>query len=60
MHESVELPEPVRLVGLSVHDVLLLVRLTTPAKWLTDVTVTVELAATPVSVVTLVGLALIV
>jgi hypothetical protein len=33
VHESVELPDPVTLVGLSVHDVLLVVRVTTPEKW---------------------------
>jgi hypothetical protein len=60
VHDSVETPEPERLVGLTLHDVLLVVRLTTPEKWFMAVTVTVEVAAAPESVVTLVGLALMV
>lgn len=45
MHESVELPEPVTLVGDSAHAVLLVARLTTPAKPFNPVIVMVELAA---------------
>jgi len=54
---SVELPEPVTLVGVRVHAVLLLARLTTPANPLRAVTAIVELAAVPALTVTLVGLA---
>ena len=57
---SVELPEPVTLVGLRVHAVLLLARLTTPVNPPTAVTVMVEDAAVPALTVTLVGLAAIV
>ena len=32
VHDNIEEPEPVTLVGLRVHAVLLLARLTTPAK----------------------------
>lgn len=55
MHESVELPKPVTLVGLKLHDVLLVVRATTPAKPLIPVTVTVEVPALPALTVTLEG-----
>ena len=44
-HDSVELPEAVTLVGESEHEVLLVVRLTTPAKPFTAVTVIVEVPA---------------
>jgi len=57
VHESVELPEPVTLVGLRVQAVLLLARLTTPANPFRPVTVIVEVAAVPALTVTLVGLA---
>ena len=60
VQDSVELPEPVTLVGLSVQAVLLLARLTIPANPLRPVTVIVELAAVPALTVTLVGLAAIV
>ena len=60
MHERVELPEPVTLVGDKVHDVLLVVRLTTPANPLRAVIVIVEVPAEPALTVTLVGLAVIV
>ena len=60
VHESVELPDPVTLVGETEHDVLLVVKLTTPAKPLRPVTVMVEVAAVPGLYVTVVGLALIV
>jgi len=58
VHESVELPEPVRLVGKSVHAVLLEDRLTRPVKPFRAVTVTVEAAAVPALTVMLTGLAL--
>ena len=51
MQESVEIPDPVRLVGESVQDVLFVVRFTTPAKLLTGATVTVEVPAAPASTV---------
>jgi len=60
VQESVELPEPVTLVGLSVQAVLLLARLTTPANPFNPVTAIVEVAAVPALTVTLVGLAAIV
>jgi hypothetical protein len=57
VQESVALPEPVTLVGAREHEVLLVVRLTTPAKPLRPVTVIVEVPALPALTVTLVGLA---
>ena len=60
VHESVELPDPVTLVGETVHEVLLVVRLTTPAKPFRPVIVIVEVAATFWVALTLVGLAVIV
>ena len=60
VHDNVELPEPVTLVGESVHDVLLLVRLMTPAKPLTATMVIVDMPAVFTLTVTLDGLALIV
>ena len=57
VHESVELPDPVTLVGETVHEVLLVVRLTTPAKPFRPVIVIVEVAAVPGLYVTVVGLA---
>ena len=60
MHDNVALPEPVTLVGDTEHDVLLVVRLTTPAKPLTAVTVIDEVPAAPAFTVTVVGLAVIV
>ena len=60
MHDSVEVPEPVTLVGLTEHDVLLVARLTTPENPFTAVTVIVEVAAVPALTVTDVGLAVIV
>ena len=55
VHDRVELPEPVTLVGDTVHDVLLVVRLTTPAKPFTAEIVIVEVPAEPALTVTLVG-----
>ena len=46
VHDNVELPELVTVVGDRVQLVLLLDRLTTPMKWLRAVTVMVEVAAT--------------
>lgn len=60
MHDSVLLPEPVTLVGDSVHDVLLLLSATTPLNPCNPVTVIVEVPATLTATVTDVGFALIV
>ena len=60
VHERVELPEPVTLVGAREHDVLLVVRATTPANPLRPVTVMVEVPAEPALTVTLAGAAVIV
>ena len=54
------MPDPVTLVGLTVHDVLLVARLTTPAKPFNPVIVIVEVPAEPARTVTLAGLAVIV
>ncbi len=47
VHESVPLPDPVTLVGETVHEVLFVARLTTPIKPLRGVTVTAEDPAVP-------------
>ena len=60
MHESVEVPDPVMVVGLSVHDVLLVVRVATPAKPFSAVSVIVEVPAALTLTVTLDGAAAIV
>jgi len=60
VHERVELPAPVTLVGDTVHDVLLVARLTTPAKPFTAEIVIVEVPEEPAFTVTLVGDAVIV
>ena len=60
MHDRVAPPEPVTLVGATLHEVLLVVRLTTPEKPWRPVTVIVDVPALPAFTVTLVGLALIV
>ena len=60
MQDRVELPEPVTLVGDTVQDVLLVVRLTTPAKPFTAVIVMDDVPADPAFTVTLVGVAVIV
>ena len=57
VHDSVALPEPVTLVGATEQEVLLVVRLTTPAKPFTAVTVIVEVPAALTLTVTDVGLA---
>jgi hypothetical protein len=56
VHDRVALPEPVKLVGVTMHPVLSAVRLTTLLKPLTAVSVMVEVPDTPVSIVRLVGL----
>ena len=60
VHESVELPEPVTLVGETEQDVLLVARATTPAKPFRPVTVIVDVAAVPGVKLTFDGLAAIV
>ena len=60
VHDRVDVPDPVTLVGDTLHEVLLVARLTTPAKLFNPVTVIVELAATPTVAETLAGLAAIV
>ena len=47
VQDSVELPDPVTLVGETVHEVLLVVRLTTPVKPFWAVMVMVDVAAVP-------------
>lgn len=60
VHDRVELPEPVTLVGLALHEVLFVVRATTLAKPFRPVTATVEVPAEPALTVTLAGAAMIV
>ena len=60
MHDNVEPPEPVTLVGATEHAVLLVARLTTPENPWRAVTVMVDVPAVPAFTVTVVGLALIV
>jgi hypothetical protein len=60
VHDRVEVPEPVTLVGEIVQDVLLVARLTTPSNPSRAVTVIVEVPAEPATTVTLVWLAVIV
>ena len=47
VQDSVELPEPVTPVGETVHEVLFVVRLTTPANPFRPATVMVDVAAVP-------------
>jgi hypothetical protein len=56
VHDSVALPEPVTLVGETVHEVLLVLRFTTPAKPLLAATEMVEIPGVPAFRVTVVGL----
>ena len=61
VHESVALPDPVTLVGETVHEAVVFVaRLTTPAKPFRPVTVMLEVPAAFTFTLTLVGLAVIV
>jgi hypothetical protein len=60
VHESVALPDPVTLVGDTVHEVLLVVSETTPAKPFNPVIVIAEVPALPALTVTDVGAAVIV
>lgn len=54
-HDRVDAPDPVRLVGLTPHDVLLVPRLTTPLKPSRLVTVGVEVPVEPALTVTVLG-----
>jgi hypothetical protein len=60
VHDSVLVPDPVTLVGLNMHAVLFVPRLTTPDNPNCAVTVMAEVAAVPAFTVTGVGLAAIV
>jgi len=61
VHDNVELPDPVTLVGETEQEAVVLVaRLTTPAKPLRPVTVIVEVPAALTLTLTLVGLAVMV
>jgi hypothetical protein len=60
VQDSVALPEPVRLVGETVQDVLLVEMLTRPEKPLSAVIVMLEVPAVLLLTLTLVGLAAIV
>ena len=57
MHDSVEFPEPITLVGEILHDVLFTDRLTRPVKPLSADTERLEEAEIPALTVMLVGLA---
>jgi hypothetical protein len=59
VQERVALPEPVTLVGLAAHPVLLVANPTTPAKPFCAETVTVEVPELPAFTVTVVGVTLI-
>jgi hypothetical protein len=60
LQDRLEVPDPVTLVGVNVHEVLLLARLTTPANPWSAPIVIVEEPAEPARTVMLVGLALMV
>jgi len=57
VQESVELPEPATLLGVGLHEVLSVLRLTTPEKPFRAVTVTLDVPAEPAFTLTFVGLA---
>jgi hypothetical protein len=57
VHDSVALPEPVTLAGETLHAALSAVKLTTPPKLFTAVTVMVEVPEVPALTVKLVGFA---
>jgi len=56
VQERVEPPEPVTLLGDTLHEVLLVLRLTTPVNPLSGVMVMLELPAEPTFTLILVGL----
>jgi hypothetical protein len=60
LHDSVDVLEPVTLVGVRVHAVLLLDRLTRPLKLFRELIVMVEVPVEPARTVTDPGLAVIV
>jgi hypothetical protein len=60
VQDRLELPEPVTLLGVTVHEVVFVPMLTTPEKPFALVTVTVELPDVPTSTVMAEGLAAIV
>jgi hypothetical protein len=60
VHDSVALPEPVTVVGLAAHAVLLLAKPTIPAKPFSAEMVTVDVPAFPAFTITVVGVRLIV
>ena len=60
VHDRVAVPDPVTLLGVTVHATLFAARVTTPLNPCTAATVIVEVPATPVFTVTEVGLAAIV
>ena len=57
LHDSVKFPEPVKLVGATLHAVLFVAKLTTPAKPFNAVTAPLEVPAEPALTATVVGLA---
>lgn len=57
VHDNVELPEPVTLVGETEHFVLFVERVTAPVNPLTEAIVIVEVAMVPALTVRVVGLA---
>ena len=57
MQDRVALPDPVRLVGETLHEVLFVIRFTVPVKPLIGATVIVEVPAVPTFRVVAVGLA---
>jgi len=57
VHDRVEPPDPDMLVGVTLHDVLLVTRPTAPEKPFSPVTVIVEVGDVPALAVTVVGLA---
>jgi len=56
VHDKMALPEPVTLVGDTLHEVLLVAKATTPLNPFRAVTVREEVAAVPALTVILVGL----
>jgi hypothetical protein len=59
VHESMEPPEPEMLLGVALHEVLLVLRLTTPVKPFRLVTVRLDVPEAPTFTLTLVGIAVI-
>ena len=57
LQDRLAAPEPVTLVGLTVHDVLFVPKLTTPENPFTPATVRAEVPSVPTLTVALVGLA---